>query len=114
MNMGAETTSPGGPKFEIFIPPQLVFELVRFVPSIGISVFWLENPYHVTDCSQNLHKDRSILSYLHYVSSKFQVSTFRCFEVIAISASGCTKTIDFARKKTNKFPTRSVAKVLIC
>ena len=51
LNVGAETTSPGGRKFEIFILlPRLVFEELRFEPSIGLSVFMVENPYHETDC----------------------------------------------------------------
>ena len=53
-NVGAGTTSPGASKFENFIlRPQLVFELERFKPAIGFSVFWLALPYHVTVCPQN-------------------------------------------------------------
>ena len=57
LNVGTEIASPAASKFEKFIfLLQLVFELERFHPPIGISVFWLGNPYHVTDCSQHLYK----------------------------------------------------------
>ena len=61
-NVGAGTTSPGASKFENFIlRPQLVFELERFKPAIGFSVFWLALPYHATVCPQN-SKDCSLRS----------------------------------------------------
>ena len=57
VNVRVETASSEGLKYEIFILlPQLVFVQERLEPPISFLVFWLGNPYHVLDCSQNLHK----------------------------------------------------------
>ena len=62
--LGAETAFQGASKFKnAFLLLQLVFEVK---PPIGISVFWLGSPYHVTDCPRNLHKHFSIC-----IQSKF-------------------------------------------
>ena len=51
---------------------QVVFELGRFKPLNGFSVFWPENQYHVTHSLQNLHKGCFIIC----TSYKFQISSF--------------------------------------
>ena len=61
LNLGADTAFKRGSKFENFILlQQLVFKLEWFKPPNAISVFWLENPYHLTNRLQNLHKDYSL------------------------------------------------------
>ena len=96
IDLGAETAFSGASKFEDFILLLLlVFELELFKPPIGISVFWLGNPCHETDFPKICTKNAS---YVHHLSSKFQVSIFSLFEVVAISGSGCGIR-RFARKK---------------
>ena len=105
---GSETACPDAYKFETFILLlRLVFELVLLKPPIGISVFGSETritrPIAPKICTKNN-------SYVPHLCSKFQVSTFSRFKVIAFSASSC-RIRNFARKKTYELPTQSVAEV---
>ena len=107
--MGAETAFPGASKFKTFIfLRQLVFELELFKPPIEIWVFGLET--HITGPIVPKIFTKSD-TYVSHLSSKFQVSTFSRFEVIAFSTSGCRirnfaqkKHRDFRRKASRKSP----------
>ena len=73
-----ERTSPSGSKFEHFILlSQLIFELEQFKPPAGSSVFWLGNPYHVTDCPRFCTK---VVPYVFRLNSKFKVSKISRFK----------------------------------
>ena len=108
--MGAEATSPGASIFENFILLQLVFEQERFEPRLVFQFFDGETritwPIAPKICTK-------VVPYVPHLRSKFQVAICSCFKVIAISASGCRKKVNFARKKTKGFPTQSVAEVPI-
>ena len=87
-------------KFKTFIPlRRLVFELELFKPSIGVPVFDLETritrPIVPKICTKND-------SYMPHLSSKFQVSTFNHFKVIAFS-NFVADFVIFHRKKHRDF-----------
>ena len=96
----AETACPCASKFEIFILLlRLVFELELLKLPIGISVFSSETritrPIAPNICIKND-------SYVPYLSSKFQVSTFSSFKVLVFSTSNC-RIRNAARKKNLDF-----------
>ena len=94
--MGAETRFSGDFTFKFsLLLLQLAFEPMRFEPPTGFSVFLLRNSHQVTDFPE-------ICTEIVLMSSEFQVSTFRRFEVVAISAACCRKTMNFAQKKVIK------------
>ena len=92
----AERACPNASKFETFIPlVRLVFELELFKAIIGVSVFGLETcitrPIASKVCTKND-------SYVPHLSSKFQVSTFSHFKVIAFSSFVCEFVIIQVKK----------------
>ena len=87
LNFGPETAFPGASKFEAFILLMLlVFELELFKPPVGFSAFGSETRFTILIAPKICSKNAS---YVPQLSSKFQVSTFSRFEVIAFSTSGC-------------------------
>ena len=56
---------------------------------------------------------KTAVPYVPRLSSEFQGSTFSHFEALAISACGCRKIVNFARKETKGLATLSVAEVPI-
>ena len=109
--MEAEITFSGVSEFENFILLlQLVFELERFELRLAFQFLSLgtciTRPIAPKVCTN------FVPNALH-LSSEFQVSTFRRFEVKAISASGYRKLLILREKnKTKRLPTLSVAEVL--
>ena len=99
---------PGASKFENFILSQLVFELERFEPPISFSIFWLGNPYHVTDCPQNLLKGCSIIPYL---SSEFQFLPLTASKLEQFRPLVAKNPLILPEKKTKGLPTQNVAEV---
>ena len=109
--MVGKTASPDTSKFETFILlVRLVFEPELFKPPIGISVFGLETritrPIAFKICTK---KD----SYVPHLNSKFQVSIFSRFKVIAFFISAAEFVI-FSRKniKTSDAKRRRIPKKL--
>ena len=103
LNVGAETEFLGASTLKNFI----VF-VQRFSSYSSLNLNWhfrflVCKPVSRDRLSQDCSKicTKVVPSVLH-LNSPFQVSTFSCFEVAAISASGCRKIVNFARKNRNK------------
>ena len=95
--MGAETACPDASKFEAFTPlVRLVFELELLKPPIGVSIFDSETRITRLIAPKICTKKDS---YVPHLISKFEVSTFSRFKVIAFLAS-CCRIRNFAQKKT--------------
>ena len=104
----AERASPDASKFESFILlVPLVFELELFKPTIGISFFESETRITQLIAPENCTKNDS---YVPQLRSKFQVSTFSRFKVIAffifvyefVKYAGKNILKDFRRKTLRK------------
>ena len=95
----AETAFPGASQFESFILLlQLGFELQRFEPPIDTLVFLA---WKLVSGDRLPPKfEENVVPFAPHLSYKFHDFIFSRFEVLAISASGYRKIVNFARKKT--------------